>query len=62
MLVHSSLKTAAWEKESVVISIANWLNFRPQNSKGAGKKFVRLKKLAAEILSNIRQNGPNTFS
>jgi hypothetical protein len=35
-------------------SVANWPNFRPHNSKGAVKKYVRPKKLAADFLSNIR--------
>jgi hypothetical protein len=39
-------------------SVANWPNFWPHNSKGAVKKYVRPKKLAAEFLSNIRQKGP----
>jgi hypothetical protein len=32
-------------------------NFQPHNSKGAVKKYVRPKKLAADILSNICQKG-----
>jgi hypothetical protein len=39
-------------------SVANSPNFRPHNSKGAGKKYVQPNKLAAELLSNIRQKGP----
>jgi hypothetical protein len=44
------------------ISVANWPNFRPHNSKGAGKKYVRPSKLAAEFFKNICQEGPKTFS
>jgi hypothetical protein len=39
-------------------SVANWPNFRPHKSKGAGKKYVRPSKLGAEFLSNICQKGP----
>ncbi len=39
-------------------SVPNWPNFRLQNSKGAGKKYVRPSKLAAEFLLNICQKGP----
>ncbi len=39
-------------------SVPNWPNFRPHNSKGAGKKYVRPSKLAADFLSNIFQKGP----
>jgi hypothetical protein len=42
----------------MAISVANWPNFRPHNSKGAVKKYVRPKTLAAEFLSNVRQKGP----
>jgi hypothetical protein len=43
------------------LRVANWPNFRPHNSKGAVKKYVRPKTLAAEFLSNVRQKGPKTF-
>jgi hypothetical protein len=42
--------------------VANWPNFRLHNSEGAGKKYMRPSKLAAEFLSNICQKGPKTFS
>jgi hypothetical protein len=42
-------------------SVANWPNFRPNNLKGAGKKFMWPNKLAAEFLSNIRQKGQKLF-
>jgi hypothetical protein len=44
--------------EHIQNSVANWPNFRPHNSKGAGKKYVQPNKLAAEFLSNICQKGP----
>ncbi len=34
----------------VLTSVANWPNFRPHNSKGAVKKYVRPNKLAAQFL------------
>jgi hypothetical protein len=46
------------DEQRLRASVANWPNFRLQTSKGAGKKFVRPNKLAAEFLSNIRQKGP----
>jgi hypothetical protein len=47
-----------WVTASGESSVANWPNFQPHNSKGAGKKYVGPSKLAAEFLSNICQKGP----
>jgi hypothetical protein len=49
---------AIFQPGLITSRVANWLNFRPHNSKGAGKNYVQPNKLAAEFLSNIRQKSP----